>query len=128
MKHEQIFEVINHYRKTFEERGIEKINYPHNQLVASPELTLAHCHGMLDKIDGFLKDGHIEKVFRWLGFIQGVLWCQKYYTLDALKGHNRTPESPAPAKPEVSEAVKRVRREEGPPGDGSLGCGCGFCN
>jgi hypothetical protein len=29
------------------------------------------------------------KLMRWLGFIQGVLWERKAYTLSKLKGHNR---------------------------------------
>jgi hypothetical protein len=30
-----------------------------------------------------------EKVMRWLGFIQGVLWTQSIYPIDKLKGDNR---------------------------------------
>lgn len=30
-----------------------------------------------------------EKLMRWHGFLQGVLWCCGVYSLDALKAHNR---------------------------------------
>jgi len=30
-----------------------------------------------------------DKANRWLGFIQGVLWCEKIYTIDEMRGHNR---------------------------------------
>jgi hypothetical protein len=33
----------------------------------------------------------MEKAFRWLGFVQGVLWTNRVYTLDNLKSHNRPP-------------------------------------
>ncbi|MDD2696684.1 MAG: hypothetical protein PHE52_00800 [Candidatus Pacebacteria bacterium] len=44
---------------------------------------------MLDKMEGFLKEGRIEKAFRWLGFIQGCLWSTGEYTLEDLMNHNR---------------------------------------
>jgi hypothetical protein len=39
---------------------------------------LTHLQYMISKINGLLKEGKREKAFRWLGFIQGVLWSQKY--------------------------------------------------
>lgn len=30
----------------------------------------------------------MEKVFKWLGFIQGVLWIMGVYTVEELKDHN----------------------------------------
>jgi len=33
----------------------------------------------------------VIEVYRWLGFIQGVLWASKAYTLAELKDHNRPP-------------------------------------
>lgn len=30
-----------------------------------------------------------EKLMRWLGFAQGVLWQAGYFTLEQLKSHNR---------------------------------------
>ena len=37
----------------------------------------------------FLKESRIDKVNRWLGFIQGVLWCCGVYTINELREHNR---------------------------------------
>jgi len=31
-----------------------------------------------------------EKAMRWLGFVQGVLWLKGYYTIEEMKGHNRS--------------------------------------
>ena len=44
---------------------------------------------MLDKMEIFIKEGRMDKVYRWLGFIQGVLWSQRIYTLADLMNHNR---------------------------------------
>jgi hypothetical protein len=33
-----------------------------------------------------------DKLMRWLGFLQGVLWCDGMYSLDELKAHNRGPD------------------------------------
>jgi len=53
---------------------------------------LEHCHGMLDQMEGFANQGRMSKAFRWLGFIQGVLWVLRVYTLEDLKNHNRPTE------------------------------------
>jgi hypothetical protein len=44
---------------------------------------------MLDRMEEFLKEDRLEKVNRWLGFIQGVLWAQSIYTIENLKEDNR---------------------------------------
>lgn len=37
----------------------------------------------------FARDGRLEKAFRWLGFMQGVLWAEGIYSINELKNHNR---------------------------------------
>mgnify|MGYP001569397825 CR=1 FL=1 len=82
-------EVIAQYRTFFEECGIEAIDFPHDQILRDGELALGHCHGMLDKMESFIDEGRMDKVNRWLGFIQGVLWRNGDYQLDELKDTNR---------------------------------------
>ena len=48
-----------------------------------------HLKSMIPKIRGYLAEGRREKAFRWLGFMQGVLWRQGVYSLNDLKNHNR---------------------------------------
>jgi hypothetical protein len=43
---------------------------------------------MLPKAIRFVEEGRRDKAMRWLGFIQGVLWVQRIYTIDELKLHN----------------------------------------
>lgn len=80
---------MDEYRAFFEKMGAPKINYPHETLLDVPVRGLAHCHGMLDKMEEFLKEGRIEKAMRWLCFIQGCLWSNGYYTIGQLADHNR---------------------------------------
>lgn len=92
MTPEKVIEVIETYRQLFVERNIDKIDYPHDELLDGETHGLEHCHGMLDKMVEFVHEGKTEKVFRWLGFVQGVLWASRIYPLTDLKNHNRPPE------------------------------------
>jgi hypothetical protein len=89
LKKEKVQQVINDYRKRFEESGIGKADFTHEPSLDSPQHGLEHCHAMLDKMEVFLKTDRMGKVFRWLGFIQGVLWSHKICTLAELASHNR---------------------------------------
>lgn len=89
MTPEKVREVIAIYRAKFEQSGIEKIDYRHCEILNSSEHGLAHCHGMLDRMETFITEGRMDKVYRWLGFIQGVLWMKGFYTLTDLMNHNR---------------------------------------
>ena len=86
---EKVVETIETYRQLFIERKIGKIDHPHDDMLKETEFGLEHCHGMLDKMIDFVHEGRMEKTFRWLGFIQGVLWANRVYTLTDLKNHNR---------------------------------------
>jgi len=85
----KILEVVGIYSELFKSKGIEPADYPHGLMLDSPHSVLAHCAGMLGKIREFVKEGRIEKAFRWLGFMQGCLWVTGYYSLEDLMNHNR---------------------------------------
>ncbi len=89
MTPEKVVKVIEIYRKLLTERNIAKIDYPHDNLLDEEVHSLEHCHGMLDKMIEFVRENRMEKVFRWLGFVQGVFWRNGIYTLTDLKNHNR---------------------------------------
>lgn len=89
MTPEKVLRVIEKYRQLFVEKGIGKIDYPHDDLLDYAEIGLDHCNGMLDKMIEFVHKERMEKAFRWLGFVQGVLWANRAYTLTDLKNHNR---------------------------------------
>jgi hypothetical protein len=59
----------------------------HEELGQHPtDAELLHLAGMIPEMR-FFPD--VEKQMRWLGFIQGVLWHRKLYTLDELRAHCR---------------------------------------
>ena len=89
MTPDRVMEVLLIYRKKFERMGISRKGFPLERLPASDPEYLGHCYGMLDEMETFLNDGRMDKVFRWLGFIQGVLWTTGTYTIEELKNHNR---------------------------------------
>lgn len=95
MSKDKIREVMAIYRSKFEEWNIPKEKFPedekflHSVLPLPENRAFAHCHAMLDEMEIFLQERRIEKVFRWLGWIQGCLWRSGVYTLEELKNHNR---------------------------------------
>ena len=68
---------------------IKEINRSKNSLSLDKKEMLAHLHSMIDKIIKFLDEDRRDKLFRWLGFIQGALWVLGIYTINELKNHNR---------------------------------------
>jgi len=50
-------------------------------------------HKILDHVAGGPGDREdrfiVEKAMRWLGFIQGGLWSQGFYSIEDMKNHNR---------------------------------------
>jgi len=89
MENEKILQVIGLYRDYFVKKGIKPIDFPHDDLPQRDEQILAHCHGMLSKMEAFVREGRRDKAFRWLGFIQGCLWSTGQYLLEDLRNHSR---------------------------------------
>ena len=48
----------------------------------------AHCAWMLPEMKKFVEEGRLDKVQRWLGFVQGALWAAGVGTIDAFKHMN----------------------------------------
>lgn len=89
MTPEKVLEVIEIYRRRFEKSGVKKEDHSYHRLLESSARGFSHCHGMLDKMSGFVHEGRMDKTFRWLGFIQGFLWSRRICTLMDLTIHNR---------------------------------------
>lgn len=117
MTPQKVLGVIRIYRRLFEELGIAKHDYPHDDILDTMEHGLEHCHGMLDKMETFVHAGHMDKTFRWLGFIQGATWALRVYPLTSLKNHSRPEEKgfklePGWLKEDVARASARVKEWE----------------
>lgn len=89
MTPEKVREVIDIYKKKLRKFGTNKKQYPEDWFIDNGMGVFAHCRWMLDEIEIFIKERRMDKVFRWLGFIQGCLWSCSVYTLNELKEHNR---------------------------------------
>lgn len=50
---------------------------------------LSHCRWMINQIKEMIKEDKMEKVYRWLGFIQGCLWNSGIFTIKEMKKHNK---------------------------------------
>lgn len=87
MKKEQIIEVCQGYDDFLEKEGfIVKHREPD-----TIEQDLNHVRWMLNEIPKMLENPcKIEKINRWLGFAQGVMWIKGFYSIDEMKGHNRS--------------------------------------
>lgn len=59
----------------------------HNYSTMGPE----HLATMVPKMEAmnFNEPKEREKLMRWLGFMQGVLWERQVYSLDELRSHNK---------------------------------------
>lgn len=53
------------------------------------EEILEHVRYMCNKGKEYIEDGHIEKSMRWLGFIQGVFFGNKIFTIEELRNHSK---------------------------------------
>ena len=91
MDQEKVREVLATYKKKFEELKVEKKKLPKEMFGSkyTPVYVMSHCHAMLDEMEIFIQEGRMDKVFRWLGFIQGCLWTEGVYSLDDLMNQNR---------------------------------------
>ena len=80
MKDEEIINVCKKYEKDLKELHFSNAIFH-------------HVEWMLVQIPKFIKKKQKEKADRWLGFIQGVLYVKKIYTIEKLKKHNRNYEN-----------------------------------
>lgn len=78
----KIIEVCNRYQDRLRDLGLltdnARLRHVFNRMIP---LTIQ-----------FASDNRLEKAFRWLGFMQGVLWAEGVYAIDELKDHNKPSE------------------------------------
>lgn len=90
MDKQKVLSVISLYRSTFASLGTLPKDFPHEELLPenAADEALSHCAAMLPKMESFLEESRLHKSFRWLGFIQGVLWVTRVFSLKDLRGHS----------------------------------------
>lgn len=90
MTKKKVLSVITKYESLFKKLGVTDKDFPHSKMPKNRKSKLSHCYSMLDEMKEFVSQNRMDKVFRWLGFIQGVFWSLNIYSLDSLKNHNRS--------------------------------------
>lgn len=91
MKRKQILMVVEMYEKRLLQLGVRPREFPHHLKPETREEHLSHLLSMCPQMRDFIKEKKKRgKVFRWLGFTQGVLWCEKEYPMTQLRAHNRS--------------------------------------
>ncbi len=91
---EDIKSLVGIYKIIFRDYSPKKMDK--NRLVSfsiDKKAVFSHLRYMMDEIDRFVDEVRLDKAFRWLGFIQGVLFYKGYYSLHDLKLHNKPKDS-----------------------------------
>lgn len=90
----KIKEVICLYIDRLENiKGDEAVKIKHLGRDDWPEMVaVTHAAWMLPEMLDFVEAGRIDKAFRWLGFVQGILWQNGFYSIEELANHNRPKE------------------------------------
>lgn len=89
MTDEQMLQALGLYEQVLKERGAKPIEMPHDRYPTSLQEAINHALSMVSPMRQFLADGKKEKLMRWLGFLQAILWREGIFLLDELKNHNR---------------------------------------
>jgi hypothetical protein len=84
MTKENIIEVCTIYRDKLSQE-YRKRNSPNKRRCRLDHL----LNRMIPLTIEFAQDGRTDKAFRWLGFMQGVLWAEGVYHIEELKKHNK---------------------------------------
>lgn len=62
------------YRTTFGFLATPRKRLLPDAIPGTPAEFLGHCHAMLSDMNGFLAENRLDKLFRWIGFVDGCLW------------------------------------------------------
>ena len=90
MSNEQCFELVAFYKSILKMRGYMAKRVDSLDRRPDPDMSYQHALYMLNRMEEFIKEGKREKFFRWLGFVQGILWLLGDLTVEDLRNHNRS--------------------------------------
>ncbi len=107
MTSEKLLQVIHRYEEKLVSLGALPIPLHSNARLGflviffRKKFVIDHLYNMTSQMRTFVSEDNREKLMRWLGFMQGVLWVLGVYSLDELKNHNR-PDGEDTEKPKES--------------------------
>lgn len=90
MDTQHILRIVEVYEAQFKDLSISPIERATNGVPMTLRRGLEHAYWMLSSIRQFIQEGKLDKVQRWLGFVQGTLWMTGVYSIDELRAHNRS--------------------------------------
>lgn len=96
MNAEKVASVFQGYVRELNEKGCFGRRLEDNKILfkhLKRRVVLNHLAWMCKKGILLAEEGSLDKAFRWLGFVQGVLWALSIYPIHDLKNHNR-PDGP----------------------------------
>lgn len=85
LTHKQILNVIPLYKTKIEEALAGELG---EWSIQDNAERLTHCIFMIGRMMG-AESMQDDKANRWLGFIQGVLWCTGLYSVSEMAEHNQ---------------------------------------
>lgn len=92
MTDEQIRCALDEYQATLERLNASPEQFPHERQGPQPAEGRNHAASMIPRMREMVDDpAQREKLMRWMGFLQGVLWLTGVYTMHQLRDHNRPP-------------------------------------
>jgi len=90
MTNNKVIEVVTLYEKRLTNFGLEPLRWSESGDMTVEWGALKHALWMCGEIKNILiRDGQTEKVMRWLGFVQGVLWVFRFRTIEQMKIDNK---------------------------------------
>jgi hypothetical protein len=97
MTKQEILDTLVAYEKRLKELGYKPVKADLARPVAGPASDRAgtlhrHALWMVSEMRILIEQGRLDKVNRWLGFMQGTLWSTGLYSIDNMREHNRSKE------------------------------------
>jgi len=89
MAPDQIRDVLEEYQTTLKRWGA--IRSPGDQTRPKTLDAIRHAHWMVEELLLALEGMPEDKLNRWFGFIQGVLWATGIFSIDEMRAHNTKP-------------------------------------
>ena len=92
MNSAKVIEVAETYLALFAEKKTVPKCFDSDAYFPSYEQKLSHLAWMCSEIKKFAEtkqQKELEKAFRWLGFVQGVLWDLQWRSIGAMRTDNR---------------------------------------
>jgi len=85
MKKTKFLQTCKEYDNLLKDKGYSIIlKEPYTEF---EDCDMNHIRWMLNEIPNMIDDiNKLEKLNRWIGFVQGVLWSKGYFTIEDMRG------------------------------------------